>query len=209
MGNNSISEIIKSKREELGYSLQSIADFVGVSRQTVFKWEKGYIKNMGIDKLEKLATILKIPPLELLNVKRLNETPQGNGCIIDGDFIKMIPLYASVSAGFGTDYEEYIEHIPIVLYGNPDNYVAIIVHGDSMEDRIMNKSIAVIQKNSPVYDGDVGIFRLNNELYIKQKIVKNKKTVLHSFNDYYKDIEINEYDDYCELGKVSQVITKM
>lgn len=216
MDNGSISKIIKNKREELGYSLQTVADFVGVSKQTVFKWENDYIKNMGIDKLEKLSIILNIPPLELLNKKNTNankeekrQLPPSNACIIDGDFIKMIPLFGSVSAGFGSLQDEYIEMIPIVLKGNPDSYVAITVNGDSMEDRIMDKSIVVVNKNCPIYNGDIGIFRVNEEVFVKQKIIKNKKTYLHSFNEYYKDIEIKENDDYVELGKVTEVITRL
>lgn len=222
MNEKSISEIIKTRREELNYSMQEIADYVGVTRQTVFKWEHGFIKNMGIDKLEKLASILQVEPLDLLNIHHNNklqkvtlteenynaELPPSNVCMIDDGNIKMIPLFGSVSAGFGSCEEEYLGMIPIVKVGSVENYVAVTVRGDSMEDRIMDKSIIVVNKNVPIYDGEVGIFRVNDDVFVKQKIIKDKKTYLHSFNDYYEDIEIREYDYYVELGKVVETITK-
>lgn len=36
-------EEFKLKRKELGISIKDFAEFIGVSRQTVFNWEKGLV----------------------------------------------------------------------------------------------------------------------------------------------------------------------
>lgn len=41
-----ISEIIKKRREELGLSLEQVANYVGVNSSTVSRWETGDINNM-------------------------------------------------------------------------------------------------------------------------------------------------------------------
>ncbi len=57
---------IHQRRKELGLTLEKIADYVGVSKGTVKKWESGYIKNMGRDKIMLLAEILQVSPLDIL-----------------------------------------------------------------------------------------------------------------------------------------------
>ena len=59
--------LIATRRKELGLTLEDIAQYVGVSKSTVKKWESGYIKNMKRDKMALLAGILKISPMALLD----------------------------------------------------------------------------------------------------------------------------------------------
>lgn len=61
-----IANKIKTRRQELGLTLEEVAQAVGVGRSTVRKWETGMIKNMGRDKIAKLAKILKLDPVELV-----------------------------------------------------------------------------------------------------------------------------------------------
>lgn len=59
-------DIIKNKRIELGLTLADIADAVGVSAATVSRWESGDIANMRRDKIEALAHVLGLSPLDIL-----------------------------------------------------------------------------------------------------------------------------------------------
>ena len=58
---------IRERRLELGLTLEQVGDYVGVSKSTVRKWETGFISNMRRDKIAKLAQILKLSPLELVD----------------------------------------------------------------------------------------------------------------------------------------------
>ena len=61
-----IANKIKSRRLELGLTLEDVAQAVGVGRSTVRKWETGMIKNMGRDKIAALAKVLQISPVDLV-----------------------------------------------------------------------------------------------------------------------------------------------
>jgi transcriptional regulator with XRE-family HTH domain len=61
-----ISERIKARRLELGLTIEDVAKALKVSKGTVSKYETNAIKNMGIDKLESLARILRVSPVCLL-----------------------------------------------------------------------------------------------------------------------------------------------
>ena len=61
-----IANKIKARRQELGLTLEDVAQAVGVGRSTVRKWETGMIKNMGRDKIAALAKVLQISPVELV-----------------------------------------------------------------------------------------------------------------------------------------------
>jgi len=69
-----IGEIIKKRRIELGYTLEEVGNKVGVGKSTVRKWESGLIANMKRDKIEALASVLKVSPVELL---RPGSAPEG------------------------------------------------------------------------------------------------------------------------------------
>ena len=57
---------IKARRTELGLTLEDIGNAVGVGKSTVRKWETGIIKDMRRDKIELLAKVLKVSPLDIL-----------------------------------------------------------------------------------------------------------------------------------------------
>ncbi|TGE33355.1 helix-turn-helix transcriptional regulator [Desulfosporosinus sp. Sb-LF] len=57
-----IIERIKDRRLSLGLSYQDLADKTGMSKSTLQRYETGFIKNLGIDKLEMLAQALETTP---------------------------------------------------------------------------------------------------------------------------------------------------
>lgn len=62
----SISERMRKRRDELGYTKKQVAEIIGVSESTILRWESGDIKNMGTDKVESLAKALKCSPAYLM-----------------------------------------------------------------------------------------------------------------------------------------------
>ena len=67
------NELIKKRRQELNLTLEDVADYVGVGKSTVRKWEVGMIENMRRDNLVRLAAVLEITPLDLLSDDLKNE----------------------------------------------------------------------------------------------------------------------------------------
>lgn len=63
----SLGQFIKEKRIENNLSLEQLGKKIGVSKMTISRWESGEIKNMGADKIEKLASALDVPIIALFN----------------------------------------------------------------------------------------------------------------------------------------------
>lgn len=53
---------IKNKRAELGFSQVELANKVGVSKQTLYKYENDIITNIPSDNIEKLSAALFVSP---------------------------------------------------------------------------------------------------------------------------------------------------
>lgn len=64
---------VKTRRLELGLTLEDVAKTVGVSAPTIQRYESGEIKNVRKDKIKALADALKVTPSHLMD---WNENPE-------------------------------------------------------------------------------------------------------------------------------------
>ena len=198
-----LGDRVKQKREEMGLSQEELADKMGYkSKTSIHKIEQG-ITDLPLSKVEELSKVLNVTTSYLMGWD--NERVEKSNITFLGDestFI-YIPLYESISAGYGCDSAEFIEMIP--LYGlkkNGTDYFAVKVKGYSMEPKISDGAIIIIKKDVAIENGEIGAFYLNGESFVKQKRIANGRTILHSYNNAFSDIVINEYDDFKEYGKV-------
>lgn len=206
-----VNEIIKRRRKELGLTLKDVAEKLGVSESLISRYESNDVKNMGIDKLIPLAEVLKTTPTYLMGLEKEKKQEESNidmNTVINGDEFVMIPLYSSISAGYGSEEAEFIEMIAIPGLKNPQECFGVIVKGDSMEDKIDSGSIVIVRRDSMIENGQVGAFSYNEKSYVKQKKVYGNTIVLHSYNDKYKDLVVEEAEEFKEYGKVVMSITK-
>ena len=58
---------LKSRRFELGMTLEDVGDYVGVGKSTVRKWENGMINNMKLDKNSLMTETLQISPMQSIS----------------------------------------------------------------------------------------------------------------------------------------------
>ena len=201
-----VNEIIKKRRKELGLTLKQVAEKLGVSESLISRYESNDVKNMGIDKIIPLAKVLDTTPEFLMGWETKKEKENINIETVNTDYI-MIPLYESISAGYGASNSEFIEMIPVFgLKKNGTTYFAVKVEGDSMEPKIPNGSTIIIKKDIQIESGEIGAFNLNDENFVKQKKVVKDRLILHSFNLAYDDKVVNEFDDFVEYGKVVKVM---
>lgn len=62
-----IGELLKKKRKEKKMTLQEVADYIGVSRMTISKYENGQVQNMRKDKIIALSNLLGINPIQFID----------------------------------------------------------------------------------------------------------------------------------------------
>ena len=86
-------ERMRLRRKELGYSAEHVAEKLGVSRSTVFRYENGDIEKLPIDVLEPLSKALHTTPAYLMGWEDKDgniKTPDGESEDALGDKFSML-----------------------------------------------------------------------------------------------------------------------
>ena len=125
--------------------------------------------------------------------------------------INEFPQYADmkgfslpVSAGRGIPLdgcEEEVIAVPVSVLVAKADYV-IRVSGDSMTPFYEDGDILLVKEQGYIDHGEVGIFCLNGEGFVKQLYKLNGDTRLISMNKKYPDVVIHDYDRIDCRGKV-------
>ena len=161
------------------------------------------LNSVGKDKaIEQVTLLTKIPDYQDLNSKDTSNTtiiefhPKLKSKIIALPYFR-----AGVSAGtgifiLGNEAEDEIELPDLPEYETAD--FAIDVNGDSMEPDFFNEDIALVERDAEMHIGDVGVFIVNGDAFIKELGQKE----LISRNKKYKNIPIYEGDNVVCMGKV-------
>ncbi|PTI88112.1 LexA family protein [Staphylococcus simulans] len=148
---------IKSRRKELNLTLEQVGNLVGVGKSTVRKWETGDIENMKRDKIVKLAKALKVSPSYIMGIE--DEQPQ-----LDTLPVKKIPVVSKISAGLPIYSEEnlidYIYFATDKLNSDKEEF-GLKVSGDSMDKIFQDGDIVVVEKDSVVENGQLGVVMIN------------------------------------------------
>lgn len=118
----------------------------------------------------------------------------------DEDFIS-IPYFedkAAAGSGYMLNDGEY-ELLKVARSRKTERADFIVtVSGSSMEPEYFDGDNVLVHAQPDVYVGEVGIFVVNGDGYIKQK----GKNRLISLNRKYKDVYVGEYDQIYCVGKV-------
>ncbi len=114
------------------------------------------------------------------------------------------PLYMlPASAGTGqfldsSDYEMVEIDDPMAQNAN----FGVRISGNSMEPQFHDGGIAWVQQQQDIENGEVGIFLLNGDAFIKLFRRTAEKCQLISLNPAYPPKDIHEEDDFRVFGKV-------
>ncbi|MBP5605310.1 MAG: helix-turn-helix domain-containing protein [Ruminiclostridium sp.] len=208
MDSSSTASRIKKRRTELGLSYQELAAITGISKSTLQRYETGSIKSIPLDKLGPLAMGLKTTVMYILG----NLEP--NNAEIITENIRNVPVFDSVSAGFGAYADsDAVGSIPTYL-GNAaaeDSYIWINVKGDSMAPIIEDGDRILVRRSDSVDSGSVAVVMIGDEAFVK-KIKFGKDWIeLHSINPYYpvRRFENEDAADVRVVGKVTEVSKKL
>ena len=120
--------------------------------------------------------------------------------IVEGTIV--IPFYETpVSAGTGSWLGDDIVAEWLTVPRNDlttSADFALKISGDSMQPKFSNGETVLVKQTSGVFEGEIGVFVLNGESYIK----KLGKKELVSLNPAYKPIPLHGFDDVRCVGKV-------
>lgn len=189
---------------------------LGIKYPTVSAWLSAS-KYPRIDKIEMLANYFGIQKSDLIENKEhqmVSNTLTSNVSHVVTGKMRMIPVFESVSAGFGAVANNYVvDYIPLIIDCDSEakETICIKVTGDSMYPKIEDGDLIVVHKQTSIDSGRVGVFLVDNEDALVKKVtyVSGEPWLeLHSFNPEYqtKRFEGPDVERVQVLGLVKQVI---
>lgn len=132
--------------------------------------------------------------------------------VVSSGKVYAIPLFESVSAGFGALAEdEIVDYIPTVIKNeyDVDDTIAIRVIGDSMTPKIEDGDIIIVRKQDSVDSGDISVVLVDGDEGLVKIVEYGSSWVeLQSINENYpvRRFEGPEVQRLRVVGKVRQII---
>lgn len=185
-----VGDRIRQVRQEQDVTQQELADYIGVSKQAVYKYENNIVTNIPTDKVDAIAKRLKVSPAYLMGWE---EKPEPKKPTIPPGFepmpkMKKIPLIGSIACGE-----------PITAIQNregeidaPENMqcdFALRCKGDSMIGAGIHDGDAVYIRIQPeVENGQIAAVRIGDEATLKRVYLHKDYIELRPENPDYESI---------------------
>ena len=202
-----------------GISITALAIELGLSKGTPTNWKK-MTKPPRANTVKAIADYFGVS-VEYLTDDEADENKKSasgitpNATFIDDVKIYKLPLYDSVSAGFGVDaIDDVIEYLPCIVTSDIEgqNSLCIRVWGDSMTPKIEDGDIIQVLKQDSVDSGTVAVVLIDENQGFVKKVVYGKSWIeLHSLNPIYPVMRF-ENEDVLRVrvvGRVQKVIRNM
>lgn len=204
-----IYERIKQRRKELGLSAEEVAEKLGVSPATIYRYENNDIKKFPTEILKPLAKVLHTTPSYLIGWSDNVEENVTN--LITLKKTKKIPLLGKIACGEPILAQENWDDT-IILPDSVDADFALVCQGDSMIDaRINNGDIVYIKMQNQVNNGEIAAVLIDNEATLKRFYKIDNKVVLKPENKEYEPmIFVNdEINEIRIIGKAVYFLSKV
>lgn len=180
---------MKERRKELGFSAEYVAEKLGVSPATIYRYERGDIEKMPGNILEPISKILHTTPAYLMGWE---ESAPDN--IIPMPKVSSIPLVGTIACGEPILAEENIEG----LVDLPDHIradFALKCKGDSMINaRIFDGDVVYIRQQPTVEDGQIAAVLIDDSATLKRVHFYPDHIVLSPENPQFRPLVFWEQD---------------
>lgn len=210
-----VSDWINGKTYPRIDKIEMLANYFGINKSDLVEEKSNIIKENNTTLTSDVQAIVDVS-MQLETPRQHNVLTyaknqlQEQSKIIQVDFsvkeeeteYQTVYLYGAASAGKGLDlYDEVIEEIqypkPV-----PTHDIALRVHGDSMEPMFRDDEIIFVKKSHEINHGQIGVFILNGQGYLKKFYRDADGLKLVSLNKEYDDIVVQEFDEIQLTGVV-------
>lgn len=183
-----LKERIKKYRKLNKLTLEEVAKGIGVSKQTVQKYENGIISNIPSDRIEDMAKMFGCTPADLMGW----EDSFNSGKIPDGFFPLPImhkkPRLGTIVCGEPIESPENFEGYDDV----PENIhcdFTLKCEGDSMIGaRIYDGDIVYIRQQNEVENGQIAAISIDGEKTLKRVYWDGTSLILQPENPKYQPL---------------------
>lgn len=188
-----------------------VAEHVGASQEDLDSWSHGSLPSYTT--LKDIASHLGIDIEDIYDAGE-DAAPQTTSEVkeVVTDNVHMIPVYESVSAGFGAYADNHVvDKIPLFIRSGyeADETILIRVSGDSMSPVIEDGDLIQVHKQDSVDSGDIAVVLLDGEEGLVKKVVYDTEFIeLISLNPKYRTRRFDgeEVLRLRVVGKVRRVI---
>lgn len=199
---SSISEWEKGRYTPKAGILNDISEIFNIPLSQLMNEDLTSSNETTLDKINKISSLLKEPRRKaVLNIAREQLTEQQRENIINIREFTYNYYDNAVSAGTGQYLTDGIQET-ITLPVDYDADFVVPVCGDSMEPIYHDWDYVFVETTYDLYDGDIGVFILDGEAYIKELRIDEEGAFLHSLNPKYRDKPILPESDFRIVGKV-------
>ena len=177
---------MKDRRKAIGISAEKLADMLGVSPATIYRYENGDIEKVPGDRLGPIANALQTTPAYLMGWEDSAGKLTPN--IMPMPEMRKIPLVGTIACGEPIlaveNIEDYV-NIPKDMAGD----FALTCKGDSMINaRIFDGDIVYIRQQDTVDNGEIAAVLIENEATLKRVRLFDDHVSLEPENPMYKPL---------------------
>jgi len=182
-------KIMKNRRKELGLSADYLAERLGVSRATIFRYENGDIEKIPSDILKPLSEILGLSPSQLMGWSVIEAAVSPTQQVQSGI---RIPVLGRIPAGIPIEAIEEIndyEEIPAAWARGDKKYFALRVEGNSMFPKYLENDIVIFRQSPDCDSGaECAVVVNGNDATFKKVIRQLTGIVLQPLNTNFEPI---------------------
>ena len=187
-----VGDRIRQVRQEQDVTQQELADYIGVSKQAVYKYENNIVTNIPTDKVDAIAKRLKVSPAYLMGWEEQPTPKPTSPAPIPPGFQPMpemvqVPLIGSIACGTPITAEQNVECMVCV----PSNWRAtftLTCKGNSMEPRIHDGDLVAIRSQREVENGEIAAVRIGDEATLKHVYLHDSFIELRPENPAFESI---------------------
>lgn len=205
-----IYETVKATAKQKKVTLNRILQECGFSKNFFVMWQQRWTMPRS-ENLQKIADCLGVSVDYLM----LGYEPEPTAIIMNEMPVRMIPLFESVSAGFGAYADNHIiEYIPcfIVSKSEAEETICVKVQGDSMAPKIEDGDIIQVHRQSSVDSGSIAVLLIDGEDAVVKRIIFDGNAIeLQSLNTMYapRRFEGKDANRVAVLGVVKKIIKEV
>jgi len=200
-----VGKNIKKYRDIRNFSLQVLAEKIGLTKKTIQRYETGEIK-IDMDRISDIANALNV---------RIDSLLEGAyeflGLSVNDLQMVSLPIVGKVSCGAGALALEEIEGYEQTpkSWLNGGEYFYTRAQGDSMINaRIHDGDLVLIRKQSDVDDGEIAAVVIDDHIFLKRVYKRDGTIILQSENNLYppKVYNSNDVGTCFIVGKLKKVV---
>lgn len=205
-----IGQRIKARREELGISVDELAQRLGKHRATIYRYESNEIGSLPTSVLEPLCVVLETTPAYLMGWEEATTPPAPN--LQPMPSTHKVPRLGRIACGAPLLAEEHIE-----TYDSVPDYVqcdfTLTCKGDSMINaRIFDGDLVCIRQQPEVESGEIAAVMVGeDEATLKRVRIYDDHITLEAENPMYKPMVFwgDEMSQIRIIGKATHFISSV